>query len=98
MKTLKHKSLLPVYLVGLAAGKYTLAQAAGACGYSVVRMCQLKQAYLREGLSCLDNKNLGHVPSNKTPERVKRRIVALYASPAYAGRTLRKHRKQDGKG
>ena len=85
MKTLKHKSLLPVYLVGLAAGKYTLAQAAGACGYSVVRMCQLKQAYLREGLSCLDNKNLGHVPSNKTPEPVKRRIVALYASPAYAG-------------
>ena len=32
MKTLKHKSLLPAYLVGLAAGKYTLAQAAGACG------------------------------------------------------------------
>ena len=85
MKTIKHKSLLPAYLVGLAAGKYTLAQAAGACGYSVVRMCQLKQAYLREGLSCLDNKNLGHVPSNKTPEPVKRRIVALYASPAYAG-------------
>ena len=82
---MKYKQLLPVYLEGLAAGKYTLAQAASACGYSVVRMCQLKKLYLQEGLSCLDNKNLGHPPVNKTPEQLKRRVVALYASPAYAG-------------
>ena len=82
---MKYKQLLPVYLEGLAAGKYTLAQAASACGYSVVRMCQLKKLYRTEGLSCLDNKNLGHPPVNKTPEQLKRRVVALYASPAYAG-------------
>ena len=81
----KYKSLLPTYLVGLVAGKYTLAQAAAACGYSVVRMCQLKQAYKREGLSCLDSKHYGRPPANKTPEPLKRRVVALYASPAYAG-------------
>ena len=85
MKTQKYKSLLPLYLVGLAAGKYTLAQAAAACGYSVVRMCQLKQAYKREGLSCLDSHRRPQVPSNKTPEPLRRRVVALYASPAYAG-------------
>ena len=83
---MKHyKSLLPTYLVGLVAGKYTLEQAASACGYSVVRMCQLKQAYKREGLSCLDSKHYGRPPANKTPEQLKRRVVALYASPAYAG-------------
>ncbi len=82
---MKYKQLLPVYLEGLAAGKYTLAQAASACGYSVVRMSQLKKLYRTEGLSCLDNKNLGHPPVNKTPEQLKRRVVALYASPAYAG-------------
>lgn len=76
---------MPTYLVGLVAGKYTLAQAAAACGYSVVRMCQLKQAYKREGLSCLDSKHYGRPPANKTPEPLKRRVVALYASPAYAG-------------
>lgn len=81
----KYKSLLPAYLQGLAAGKYTLAQAASACGYSVVRMCQLKKLYLAEGLSCLDNKNIGHAPSNKTPQKIKNNIVALYATPAYSG-------------
>ena len=30
----KYKNLLPVYLKGLVAGKYTLAQAAASCGYS----------------------------------------------------------------
>ena len=82
---MKHKTLLPVYLKGLVAGKYTLAQAADACGYTVVRMCQLKKAYKLEGLSCLDNKNIGHVPVNKTPDELKNKIVALYATPAYSG-------------
>lgn len=85
MKTMKYKSLLPAYLKGLVAGKYTLAQAASACGYSVVRMCQLKKLYIAEGLSCLDNKNAGKPPVNKTPEELKNKIVALYATPAYAG-------------
>ena len=85
MKTTKYKTLLPVYLKGLVAGKYTLAQAASACGYSVVRMCQLKKLYVAEGLSCLDNKNTGRPPVNKTPEALKNRVVALYATPAYSG-------------
>lgn len=85
MKTTKYKTLLPVYLKGLVAGKYTLAQAASACGYSVVRMCQLKKLYMAEGLSCLDNKNTGRTPVNKTPEELKNRVVALYATPAYSG-------------
>ena len=85
MKTKKYKSLLPVYLVGLASGKYTLRQAASACGYSVVRMCQLKKLYLEKGLSCLDNQNKGREPVNKTPAALKRKIIKLYNSPAYSG-------------
>lgn len=81
----KYKNLLPVYLKGLVAGKYTLAQAASACGYSVVRMCQLKKEYERVGLSVLEHKNRGHIPTNKTPQAVKNKIMALYTTPAYAG-------------
>ena len=83
MKTKKYKSLLPAYLVGLANGKYTLKQAASACGYSVVRMCQLKRLYLERGLSCLDNQNKGRAPVNKTPAAIKRKILKLYQTPAY---------------
>lgn len=81
----KYKNLLPVYLRGLAAGKYTLAQAASACGYSVVRMCQLKKRYMLEGLACLNNGNAGKVPANKTSDDIKRRVVALYSTTAYNG-------------
>ena len=81
----KYKNLLPVYLKGLVAGKYTLAQAASACGYSVVRMCQLKKEYERVGLSVLEHKGRGRVPVNKTPQSVKDKIMLLYTSPAYAG-------------
>lgn len=81
----KYKSLLPAYLKGLAAGKYTLAQAAGATGYSVVWLCKLKKAYMQYGLSVLDNKNRGRIPPNKTPEKLKNKIVALYGTPAYSG-------------
>ena len=81
----KYKNLLPVYLAGLVSKKYTLAQAAGACGYSVVRMCQLKRQYERYGLSVLEHKNRGHVPKNKTPDTVKKKILALYNTPAYSG-------------
>ena len=81
----KYKSLLPVYLNGLVAGKYTLAQAAASCGYSIGRMCQLKKEYIRGGLSVLDHKGRGRIPANKTPQSLKNKIMALYASPAYAG-------------
>jgi hypothetical protein len=78
----KYKTLLPVYLAGLVSGKYTLSQAASACGYSVVRMCQLKKEYERVGLSVLDHKGRGRVPVNKTPQSVKNKILALYSTPA----------------
>ena len=81
----KYKNLLPVYLKGLAAGKYTLTQAAASCGYSVGRMCQLKKEYMRVGLSVLEHKGRGRIPANKTPQSVKNKIMALYASPAYSG-------------
>ena len=85
VNAIKYKSLLPFYLNGLATGKYTLAQAASACGYSVVRMCQLKKRFMSEGLRCLDNGNKGRAPSNKTPDTVKEKIIKLYRTPAYAG-------------
>lgn len=81
----KYKNLLPAYLKGLTAGKYTLSQAASACGYTVVRMCQLKKQYELYGLSVLDNKNRGRIPANKTPEALKNRIMALYAAQPYCG-------------
>ena len=81
----KYKNLLPVYLKGLVAGKYTLAQAAASCGYSVGRMCQLKKEYMRVGLSVLDHKGRGRIPANKTPQALKNKIMALYTTPAYAG-------------
>ena len=81
----KYKNLLPVYLKGLVAGKYTLAQAAASCGYSVGRMCQLKKEYMRVGLSVLEHKGRGRIPANKTPQALKNKIMALYTTPAYAG-------------
>lgn len=88
-KKRKYKTLLPHYLQGLAAGKYTLRQAANACGYSVVRMCQLKKAYMQRGLSCLEHGNKGREPANKTPTAVTKRVLQLYASPMYAGINFR---------
>lgn len=85
MIAIKYKNLLPAYLKGLAAGKYTLSQAAVACGYTVVRMCQLKKQYELYGLSVLDNKNRGRIPANKTPDSLKNKIMALYASQPYSG-------------
>lgn len=89
----KRKNLLPVYLAGLVAKKYTLAQAAASCGYTVVRMCQLKKQYERVGLAVLEHKNRGHVPPNKTPARVVEKILKLYQEPAYAGINFRYFRE-----
>ena len=85
MVAIKYKNLLPAYLQGLVSGKYTLAQAASACGYTVVRMCQLKKLYQKYGFSVLDHKGKGHIPPHKTPQRLKNKIMALYATPAYTG-------------
>lgn len=81
----KYKNLLPVYLKGLVAGKYTLAQAAAACGYSLNHMWYLKTQYKKYGFSVLDNKNRGRIPANKTPDSLKNKIMAIYAKPEYSG-------------
>ena len=79
------KQLLPVYLAGLVSGKYTLKQAADSCGYTVVRMCQLKKLYVKNGAACLIHKGRGRKPANKIPPQTVKKILALYASPEYAG-------------
>lgn len=85
MKTLKHKNLVPTYIKGLVAGTYTLSQASASTGYSVRWLWEMKQQYLREGFAFLEHKNKGRVPPNKIKNDVKNKIVALYATPAYAG-------------
>ena len=75
----KHnKSLLPVYLVGLCKGKYTLKQASESTGYSENWLCILKHKYLQEGFSCLENKNKFRPAPNKKPEALRQQIVAIY--------------------
>lgn len=89
IKNQKRKNLLPIYIKGLAAGKYTLAQASSSTGYSVRRLWQLKNDYKKYGLSILDHKGRGRIPANKKSENLKNKIVALYASRAYAGLNFR---------
>lgn len=81
----KYKTLLPVYLKGLVSGRYTLRQAAEATGYTIEHLCRLKKRYQLVGFDCLQPKNLGRIPANKTPEALKRQIMAIYATPAYSG-------------
>lgn len=81
----KYKNLLPAYIKGLVAGKYTLAQAAASTGYSVRHLWKLKTDYIKYGFSVLDNKNRGRIPVNKTSAALKNKIVALYAAQPYCG-------------
>lgn len=81
----KYKNLLPVYIKGLAAGKYTLAQAAASTGYSIRHLWKLKTDFIKYGFSVLENKNKGRIPVNKKSAELKNRIVALYASQPYCG-------------
>lgn len=76
----KYKNLLPVYLKGLVSGKYSLAQAAGATGYSTRWLSHLKQEYLRVGFSCLDHKNKNRAPVNKIQKDIREKIARIYAS------------------
>ena len=89
MKQTKYRQLLPVYLVGLAGGKYTLKQASESTGYSVEWLCKLKQRYLKIGLKCLDQKSKGHTPKNKINEITVNKILELYKTPQYSGINLK---------
>ena len=75
----KYKSLLPVYLKGLASGKYTLRQASESTGYSVQWLCFLKKQYLLYGFDCLEHKNKNRIPHNKKSESLKNKVLAIYA-------------------
>lgn len=80
----KYKSELPMYLSGLASGKYTLKQASDSTGYSIRWLSQLKKKYLEVGENCLQHGNKNKIPHNKTSEQLKNKILNLYATD-YAG-------------
>ena len=75
----KYKNELPVYLRGLVSGKYTLAQASESTGYSIRRLSQLKKRFLTEGDNCLIHGNKNRIPTNKTKEAFKNKILCIYA-------------------
>lgn len=79
MKTRKNKKLLPVYLEGLAAGKYTLRQASDSTGYSVQWLCHLKKEYKKSGLQCLVNGHKGKPPANRISDERRAQVASIYA-------------------
>ena len=79
MKTSKNKALLPVYVRGLATGKYSLRQASESTGYTIHWLCKLKKMYLEQGPSIFENKNKGRVAWNRFDERERSRIAGIYA-------------------
>lgn len=76
---LKNKKALPVYVRGLASGKYTLRQAAESTGYTIAWLCKLKKFYKLYGDLAFENKNKGRKAWNRIPEKERQRIAALYS-------------------
>lgn len=79
-KRTKNRAALPVYVRGLASGKYTLRQASESTGYNISYLCTLKKAYLEKGGIVFENKNKGRIPHNKIPDVQRSRIASLYAA------------------
>lgn len=75
----KNKAALPMYVRGLASGKYTLRQAAESTGYSIPYLCELKKAYKEKGGIVFEHGNKGHVAYNRISEDTRARVAALYA-------------------
>ena len=75
----KYKHELQFYIPGLAAGKYTLQQASESTGYSVRWLSVLKNRYIKYGPAALEHGNCNRVSVNKTSEKLKDKILALYA-------------------
>ena len=76
---LKNKKALPVYVRGLASGKYTLRQAAESTGYTIAWLCKLKKFYKLYGDVAFENKNKGRKAWNRISEKERQRIAALYS-------------------
>lgn len=76
----KNRAVLPVYVRGLASGKYTLRQAAESTGYSIPWLCNLKKAYQLEGGAVFENKNKGRIPYNKISQATREKVAAIYSA------------------
>lgn len=77
---IKHKTLLPYYIKGLAHKKFTLKQASESTGYTIQWLMQLRNNYIQNGFIDLENKNKNRIPKNKKPEKLKQKIVAIYVN------------------
>ena len=77
---IKHKTLLPYYIKGLAHKKFILKQASESTGYTIQWLMQLRNNYIQNGFIDLENKNKNRIPKNKKPEKLKQKIVAIYVN------------------
>lgn len=80
MKQFHNKNILPFYVKGLAAGKYTLKQAAESTGYNWQYLSRLKQRYLKEGDLAFIHKNKNITPVNKISKEVRETVALYYSS------------------
>ena len=74
----KYKKLLPGYIKGVCAGKYTLRQAAESTGYSIDWIFKLKKKYLEIGDACFIHGNTGKPSHNKISKDIEKKIILLY--------------------
>lgn len=74
----KNKKLLPLYIEGVVAGKYTLKQASESTGYSVNWIWTKKNEYLKIGEECFIHKLKGRPSNNKISMELEEKIVNIY--------------------
>ncbi|MCQ2242117.1 ISNCY family transposase [Treponema sp.] len=74
----KNKKLLPVYVRGVASGKYTLRQASESTGYSIDWIFKLKNRFLKVGEAAFVHGNTGKPSNNRLSKSVQQKIILLY--------------------
>lgn len=70
--------MLPVYVRGVAAGKYTLRQASESTGYSINHIFELKKKYLKIGDAAFIHGNCGKPSRNRKEKATENLIIQLY--------------------
>lgn len=75
---MKYKRLLPKYIKGVAAGKYTLRQAAESTGYTIDWIFKLKNKYLKYGDAVFSHGNIGKPSPRKICKNIEDQIILLY--------------------
>lgn len=80
MKVYKNKKLLPYYVKGLVAGKFTLRQAAESTGYHWQYLSRLKKKYTLLGDQAFVHGNKGRTPVNKVSPKVRSDIALYYSA------------------